>query len=512
MSWPRLLLLSALLSGSVLSQAASPTLPPTRSQPAPRLNPDELNAEVARRAPAFGGFFVRDGAVHVYVTSTDPAQRQAAVRELFVVRGEELRRRGFSPENVVFIPGQFNAAELLEAKVAARGINGWYSIDIDETRNRVVVGMLLPGMEERARAYLAEQGLPPGIVIIPPPPAGKLHEGPVLTAPHQARLEVPSRVAQGDTFQARLKVTNPTGQTLRLEHGACAFRMEILHATTGKVVLPTPGAYTCTSQLLHTFIPARSTVTLAAPEWNLQTPGGGLVPPGRYVLRASFEVGTRDVQIIRPPDQPFEVAAGFPATGTAQVRDVLGGRIHGLAFQALLGEERGQQVVFVLVRDRRAQAGVERRLRERKLSLDRLRFRMLPPTRVPASGQGEARLQVESHTSPSGTQHGFELTADVAPWLAQGAWRCELVVNVVDPRAGEVVGGWPNFGIGPARNACFESRRARPSRWGGGWNEGRSDGTPLPTGTYEVRAGLKVTLKTGPIVWLVAPVQELTVP
>lgn len=512
MPWPRLLLLSAVLTGSALGQVTPPSVPPVRSQPAPRLNPDELNADIARKAPAYGGFFVKDGVLRVFVTSTDPTQRQAAVRELFQVRGEELRRRGFSPEKVVFVSGQFNADQLLQAKEAARGIDGWYSIDIDETRNRVVVGLLLPGMEERAQTYLAEQGLPPGIVIIPPPPAGKLHEGPVLTAPHQARLEVPSRVAQGDMLRAQLRVTNLAGQTLRLEHGACAFRMEILQATTGEVVLPTPGAYTCTSQLLHTVVPARSTVTLAAPEWNLRTPGGDLVPPGRYVLRASFEVGVRDEQIIRPPDQTFEVVASNPATGTAQVRDVLRSGIYGMAFQALLGEERGQQMVFVLVPDRRAQAGVERLLRERKLPLDRVRFRKLPPTRVPASGEGEARLKVESHTSPSGTQHGFELSADVAPWLTRGAWRCEPVVNVVDPRSGEVVGGSPSFGSGGARRPCAEGGRPLPYPWGGGWNERRSDGTPLPTGTYDVRAGLKVTLKTGQIVWLVAPVQELTVP
>lgn len=512
MPWPRLLLLSALLTGSALGQVTPPPGPLARSQPAPRLNIDELNAEVARRAPAYGGFFIRDGALSVFVTSTDPAQRQAAVRELFGVQGEELRRRGFSPETVVFVPGQFNAEQLLRAKEAARGIDGWQSIDIDETRNRVVVELLLPGMEERARAYLAEQGLPPGIVVIPPPPAGKLHEGPAFTALHQARLEVPSRVAQGDMLRAQLRVTNLAGQTMRLEHGACAFRMEILQATTGEVVLPTPGAYTCTSQLLHTFFPAYSTVTLAAPEWNLRTPGGDLVPLGQYVLRASFEVGVRDKQIIRPPDQTFEVVAGNPATGTAQVRDAVHDRAFGIDYRTLLGEDRGQQVLFVLVPDRRAQAGVEGVLRERNLPLDRVRFRMLPPTRVPASGQGEARLQVSSHTSPGGTQHGFDLWADVAPWLAQGAWRCEPVVNVVDPRSGEVVGGSPSFGSGGARRLCSEGGRPLPYPWGGGWNQRRSDGTPLPAGRYEVHAGLKVTLKTGRVVWLLAPVQELTVP
>lgn len=379
MPWPRLLLLSVLLTGSALGQVTPPPGPPARSQPAPRLNIDELNAEIARKAPAYGGFFVRDGMLHIFVTSTDPAQRQAAVRELFAVQGEELRRRGFSPETVVFVPGQFNTEQLLEAKVAARGIDGWQSIDIDETRNRVVVELLLPGMEERARTYLAEQGLPPGIVVIAPVPAGKLPEGPAFGALHQARLEVPARVSQGDTLPIELKVSNPSGEPLLLDHGACALGVEIRDAVTGEVVLPVPGAQTCLSVLYHTLVPARSTVTVGRREWNLQLPTGELVPPGRYLIRATFKVGVPDAEVIRPPDQTFEVVAGNPATGTAQVRDVLRDGAYGIEFRARLGEEGGRQVVFVFVPDRRAQAAVERLLRERRLPLDRVRFRILPP-------------------------------------------------------------------------------------------------------------------------------------
>lgn len=510
MPWPRLLLLSALLCGSALAQVTPPPVLPARTQPVPRLNPDELNAEIAHQAPAYGGFYLQDGLLHLVVTSTAAVARQAAVRELFAVRGEELRRQGFTPERVVFVPGQFNAAQLLEARQAVLGLPGLQTLDVDEVRNRVVAGLRFPEMQARAQAVLAAQRLPPGIVVLQVASARPLPDGPHLTRPHQARLDLPTRVRQGDTLEVALYVMNLQDQPWPLAHGACAFQLEILNAQTGEVVRPIPGGVSCEDVLRIRIVPEHGQVALAIKEWDLRRPSGELIPPGRYLVRAAFEVEDPEEGLIRPPDQTFEVVAGNPATGTAQVREVLRDGASGIQFQTRLGEERGQQVVSVFVPDRRAQAGVERLLRERKLPLDRVRFRILPPTRVPGQGQGPARLRVENY--PGGRQHGFELTADLTPWLARGAWRCEPVVNVVDQRSGEVVGDWPGFRIGAAQRACAEDGQPLPYSRGGGWEGRRSDGTPLSTGTYEVRAGLKVTLKTGRVVWLLAPVQELTVP
>lgn len=512
MSLRGLLLLSLALTGQALGETfPRPAMP--LAQAAPRFQtPDESNAEIAQKAPAFGGSYPKEGALYVVVTSPDPLARQAAVRELFAAQGEELRRQGFTPEQVVFVPGQFNAAQLLAAKEIASGIPGGQSIDIDEVRNRVVVELLLPGMETRAGAFLAGQHLPAGIVVLRAAPPGKLQEGPTFAPPHQARLDLPAHVAQGDTLQVELKVSNPAAETLVLEHGACAFRLEVLDARTGEAVLPIPGALICTSELRRTVIPARGTVTLAAEEWDLRRPSGALVTPGRYVVRASFGVGALEQEIIRPPDQTFEVTAGNPASGTAQVRDVLRDGAYGITFQARLGEERGQQVVFVTVPDTRASAAVGRLLRERNLPLTRVRFRVRPPLRVPQGpGQGEAQLKVETFSFPRSTQYDFELQADLAPWLARGAWRCELVVNVLDRKTGEVVEAWPAFDLSPQPHPCSEKGVPLPYPWRASWDGRRLDGATALAGTYEVRAGLRVSLRDGRVIWLLARPTPVTV-
>lgn len=509
-----LLLSCALLASPALAQGTRPSTPAARPQSqAPRLNVDELNAQIARTAPAYGGFFVKDGTLYVFVTSTHPAQRQAAVRELFAVQGKALQDRGLRPEGVVFLAGQFNAAQLLNAKHIAGGISGVQSIDIDETRNRVVVELLFPEMQPRAQVFLEGQDLPPGIVVFQAPPPGQLPEGPALLTPHRAFLAVPARVAQGDTLTLELKVTNLSPEALRLEHGSCAFWLEVLDATTRRVVLPLPGAKVCLLDLHLTTIVAGGTVTVASREWNLRTPAGDLLPPGRYVARAAFGVGLRDNKIIRPPDQVFEITAGTPGVGTARVRDVLRDRADGIIFQAGLAEERGQQVVLVTVPDRRAQTAVLQLLRAQTLPLNRVRFRTTPWLQVPPeAGDGSARLKVERQNGRTAPHFAFELMADLTLWQPQGAWRCQFIAQVVDQRTQDVVGGWPSFDQRKGTFGCADTGAPLGLPWRGFWHGRRSDGSAVPAGRYEVRAGLKVTLHSGRIIWLLAPTQEITIP
>ncbi|MGY2897108.1 hypothetical protein [Deinococcus sp. UYEF24] len=510
-----LLLLCALLSGPALAQSAQPTSIPVLPQSqVQRLDADELNAEVARRAPAYGGFYVKDGVLYVFVTSNDPARRQAAVRELFALQGDSLQRRGFNPASVVFLPGQFNAVQLLNAKEVARNIPGGQGIDIDETRNRVVVVLDFPEwQQQQAQAFVDQEDLLPGIVVFSAPPPGKLPEGPTFPAPHRARLDVPAQVAQGDVLTIELEVTNLSPQALTLEHGSCAFYVEVLDAVTRKAVLPIPGAFVCISDLRQTVIPAGGTVALAGREWNLRTPAGTLLPPGRYVVRAVFQVGALDMENIRPPDQPFEITAGKPGTGTAGVRDILQDGALGILFRARLGEEEKRQVVFVTVPDARAQTAVVQLLQTKNLSLDRVRFQTVPRIQVPQGpGDGPASLEVQDQISPYASAFGFVLNADLKTWLAQGAWRCQFVTQVIDQRTREVVGGWPSPGPESGPRSCEYPGAPPGFPWRGQWDGRRSDGKDAPAGTYEIRAGLKVTLRSGRIVWLLAPPQKISLP
>ncbi|MDP9765205.1 hypothetical protein [Deinococcus enclensis] len=476
-----------------------------------RLNLDQRNAEIARRASAYGGMYTENGRLHVVVTSMIPFDQAAAVRELFTVLGRDLRARGFTPESVVFVPGEFNALDLLRAKEAALRFDGWMSVDIDAAVNRVFLAVQFPEMEAVAPAFFAEQGLPEGIVVTSGP-YRSLHVGPELREPHQARLVLPARIAQGDVLPITLEVTNTGHEPLRLAFGACALRMEVRHAQTGEVVRPVSSEEACEDSAVIRVLPPRTALPFVVQEWNLQTPRGRVLPPGRYVVAVTLAVGTGPApEVIQPPPQAFEVLPGDPRTGTAQVKDMLGGGRHGIDHSVLLGQEGGRQVVIVIVPDARAETALRQVLMDRGVPADRVRFQHLRAVRVPGSGVGEATLSLTTWPSPGARQHRFSLEADLTPWVARGAWRCQLVVNVLDAD-GEIVSGSPGFPSSPGFRSCREGPDVRAFPWRGNWVERRSDGSAVPPGTYSIRAGLRLTMRDGTVQWLLAPPQPLVVP
>lgn len=493
----------------VTAQVTVPALPPLRAETVARLNPDQRNAEIARRAPAYAGTYIENGRLHVVVTSMIPFDQAAAVRELFAVLGPDLHARGFTPDSVVFVPGDFNALELLRAKEAALAFDGWMTVDIDQTVNRVFLTVQFREMEVAAPAYFAEQGLPEGIVVVSGVPR-TLHVGPEPRAPHQARLVLPAQVAQGDVLPITLQMTNTGREPLELSFGGCDTRIEVRDATTGTVVLPVPAPDVCGDVLVVRRLPPHTSVAFPAMEWNLQTPRGRMIPPGRYVVHVTFALEPGP-EVIQPAPQPFEVLPGDPRQGTAQVRSILKGGHRDIDHWPLLGQDRGRQVVVVVVPDPLAETAVRRLLSDHGLPADRVRFQHVPARRVPDTGAGEATLSLTTWTSPGGRQHQFSLEADLAPWMARGAWRCELVVNVLDP-SGEIVSASAGFHSSPGFRTCREGAHVRAFPWRGNWVERRSDGSAVPPGTYTVRAGLRLTMRDGTLAWLLAPPQPLVVP
>lgn len=492
----------------VTAQVAVPALPPLHAERLARLDPDQRNAEIARRAPTYGGMYTENGRLHVVVTSMIPFDQAAAVRELFTVLGPDLRARGHTPESVVFIPGEFNALELLQAKEAALAFDGWMTVDIDQSVNRVFLTVQFREMEAAAPAYFAERGLPEGIVVVSGLPR-TLHVGPEPRAPYQAQLVLPARVAQGDVLPVTLQVRNTGEELLELSSGGCDMRIEVRDAGTGAVVLPVPAPEVCGDVLVVRRLPPHTSVAFPVMEWNLRTPRGRLIPPGRYVVHVTFALEPGP-EVIQPAPQPFEVRPGDPTHGTAQVKDMLGGGRHGIDHMVFLGQDRSRQVVVVVVPDLLAETAVRRILSDQGLPAERVRFQHVPAVRVPGSGAGEATLSVTTWPSPGARQHQFSLEADLTPWVARGAWRCELVVNVLDVD-GEIVSGAPGF-PSPGFRSCREGPHVRAFPWRGNWVERRSDGSAVPPGTYTIRAGLRLTLRDGTLVWLLAPPQSLVVP
>ncbi|WP_159066068.1 hypothetical protein [Deinococcus ficus] len=505
----RLLLLLLMGFTPVTAQVAVPALPPLHAERLARLDPDQRNAEIARRAPTYGGMYTENGRLHVVVTSMIPFDQAAAVRELFAVLGPDLRARGHTPESVVFIPGEFNALELLQAKEAALAFDGWMTVDIDQSVNRVFLTVQFREMEAAAPTYFAEQGLPEGIVVVSGQPLS-LHAGPEPRAPHQARLVLPARVAQGDVLPVTLQVRNTGSAPLQLSFGACAVRMEVRDAATGAVVLPVPPPEACVDSLAIRILPPNTTLALPIEEWNLRTPRGRMLPPGRYVVHVTFALEPGP-EVIQPAPQPFEVRPGDPAQGTAQVRGMLRGGHRDIDHWPLLGQDRGRQVVVVVVPDPLAETAVRRLLSDKGLPADRVRFQHVPALRVPDTGAGEATLSVTTRTSPGARQHQFSLETDLAPWVARGAWRCELVVNVLDAN-GTIVGGTHDIRPPPGFHTCREGPHVRAFPWRSTWVERRSDGSAVPPGTYTIRAGLRLTMRDGDLVWLLAPPQPLALP
>jgi hypothetical protein len=100
------------------------------------------------------------------------------------------------------------------------------------------------------------------------------------------------------------------------------------------------------------------------------------------------------------------------------------------------------------------------------------------------------------------------LNADLTPWLAQGAWRCQFVTQVIDQRTKEVVGSWPPSDLAGGQRSCTDTGFLWQGFWGGRFSDGRD----APAGTYEIRAGLSVTLHSGRVIWLLAPLQMVSIP
>ena len=137
----------------VATFAASPSL----AAPAPPLGADDEQLALGSRIPGFGGAFVdAGGALHVYVL--DPAAGGAAVDKALG-----------APANLH--RGDFTFERLLAWKRALGpllGVPGVLTLDADEARNRVTVGIargIAAEDRERLDAVLAERGVPSGAVV-----------------------------------------------------------------------------------------------------------------------------------------------------------------------------------------------------------------------------------------------------------------------------------------------------------------------------------------------------------
>jgi hypothetical protein len=124
---------------------------------------DDRFAEVARRAPGFGGMF-RDGDV-LKVYLQDPGQRAAAERAV----ADEFGPRRIPARGIQVVPGQYGFLQLKawhDQMGPLLDLAGVVFTDVDERRNRLVVGVEQAGTVAAVESELPRLGAPRAAVEI----------------------------------------------------------------------------------------------------------------------------------------------------------------------------------------------------------------------------------------------------------------------------------------------------------------------------------------------------------
>ena len=119
------------------------------------------------------------------------------------------------------------------------------------------------------------------------PTPGVANAGPLLAAPHTVALRGPATVRGGEATLWSFVLTNTGTQPIRLQHGACDVRFEVLNAA-GTVVRPNPQDAICTLQLVTTSPAPGETAEVQKVRWDGRDGAGQPLPAGTYTLRAVF--------------------------------------------------------------------------------------------------------------------------------------------------------------------------------------------------------------------------------
>lgn len=121
-------------------------------------------AAVARAVPGFGGFHYEDGVPTVHLT--DARQRPATERAL----ARFLEAEGYAPTDLRVEPGRFKYLELDrwfgDLAPEALGVAGVAVVDLEERRNRVVVGVTDASAGPSVRSLAARLGVPEEALLV----------------------------------------------------------------------------------------------------------------------------------------------------------------------------------------------------------------------------------------------------------------------------------------------------------------------------------------------------------
>jgi len=138
---------------------------------------DDLFAEVARRAPAFGGLFFdeQENLTMYLLDSTQKATAEAAIVAVLGSHRPDLSK--LAHRGVQVLQGQYSFSQLREWKDRIRALltlPGVAMADIDEGKNRLTVGVETLAVTPQVEVELAQLGIPREAVNIVQAPVGQL--------------------------------------------------------------------------------------------------------------------------------------------------------------------------------------------------------------------------------------------------------------------------------------------------------------------------------------------------
>ena len=136
----------------------TPLVPEPRAPRTPYTIDDQF-ADVAEQVPEFGGLYYDEDVLKVVLTDTDDAVFRRAVRAITTVFGKDLP----PPESIEPVQGTFQFTELRAWKGRAGptlSMDEVTSLDVDERRNTVTVGIQDMADRDAVEQLLTERGIP----------------------------------------------------------------------------------------------------------------------------------------------------------------------------------------------------------------------------------------------------------------------------------------------------------------------------------------------------------------
>lgn len=207
-------------------------------------------------------------------------------------------------------PSGYTFRQMLDALGALKGVNlrgvgfderGYLNLTVadDATRQQAIDKVAAAGLPTGVLAFgsvpvdSGSQGSATGTVTetpagpAPTGPSSLPSDGQPLSQPHRAELRGPSSVRAGEANTWSFTLTNTGSSAIRLEHGACDVRFEVVSAA-GEIVRPDPKNAICTMQLVYTNVTPGETQEVQKIRWEGKDAAGQPVPAGEYTLRAVF--------------------------------------------------------------------------------------------------------------------------------------------------------------------------------------------------------------------------------